>query len=50
MKSSENHKFSDNFKGKRSEFIGLILDAKFGDNPLLAINLLRFMNHNFVKV
>ena len=34
MKSSENLYFSDDFRGNRSELICLILEGKFGVDPL----------------
>ena len=34
MKSSENLCFSDDFRGNRSELICLILEGKFGVDPL----------------
>ena len=41
LKSSENHNFFDDFRGNSSEFawISLILEAKFGDDPLTHVSL-----------
>ena len=44
LKSSENHRLFDDFSGSRSQLIRLILEAKFGDDPVRAL-LIKQQSH-----